>query len=73
MMHRRGVLPAREVEGFPLLEALRWVIELEKDQVMFECDAKELVDCLKGDVIDHTKFGELVRRCKDLLASREWF
>ncbi|CAN1157627.1 Putative ribonuclease H protein At1g65750 [Linum perenne] len=47
MMHWAGLAPAREAEAYALLQALRWVEELDIRRVVFECDAKEVIIDIK--------------------------
>ncbi|CAN1143796.1 hypothetical protein LINPERHAP2_LOCUS13779 [Linum perenne] len=67
MMHRAGLAPAREAEAYALLQALRWVEELDIQRVMFECDAKEVVDGIRDRGADETEFGDLIHSCISIL------
>ncbi|CAN1819319.1 hypothetical protein LINPERHAP1_LOCUS28680 [Linum perenne] len=63
MIHQRGIAPAREVEAMALLEALRWAEDSWLQRVVFECDAKEIVECTLDEEDDDTEFGDAIRQC----------
>ncbi|XVF85392.1 hypothetical protein PTKIN_Ptkin17bG0114300 [Pterospermum kingtungense] len=51
-----------------LVEALSWVHELEMHHVVFESDAKGVVDALYSSKMDNFKFGSLIQKCRGVLA-----
>ncbi|CAN1308443.1 hypothetical protein LINPERPRIM_LOCUS27396 [Linum perenne] len=66
-MHWAGLAPAREAEAYALLQALRWVEELDIRRVVFECDAKEVVGDIRDRGADETEFGDLIHSCISIL------
>ncbi|XVE83128.1 hypothetical protein DITRI_Ditri16bG0062500 [Diplodiscus trichospermus] len=54
-------LSAKEGEVLGLLEALAWVRGLGDQHVIFELDAKGMVDVMKGGVGDVIEFGCMAR------------
>ncbi|CAN0881952.1 hypothetical protein LINGRAHAP2_LOCUS14521 [Linum grandiflorum] len=67
MSHRSSDISSQEGEAIALIEALRWVIELELHQVIFEGDSLELKQTLETMEDDNTEFGDLVRMSRNLM------
>ncbi|XVF58462.1 hypothetical protein PTKIN_Ptkin07bG0068800 [Pterospermum kingtungense] len=63
----------KEVEVLGLCEALNWMPFLVSFCVVFELDAKVVVDVVNGSISDLSKFGALVERCQLLLSQNHNF
>ncbi|CAN1773424.1 hypothetical protein LINPERHAP1_LOCUS12493 [Linum perenne] len=73
MQSRAGVGVPKEGEGMALLEA-PMEMEIEgMDVVSFETDAQTVVTALQSDVDDRSEFGDIIQRCKDVLAGQVHF
>lgn len=57
----------KEGEALALLEALRWLQDLQVDHVTFESDCKYMVDQLHSDEQDLTEFESILEHCRDIL------
>lgn len=66
-------LAVREGEAIGLLRALQWVVELNLQNVLFELDAKQVVDSLSSRVIDLSEIGSVIFECKRLLSLNPTF
>lgn len=60
-------LDVKEGEAMGLLDAIHWVVSLNLQQVIFELDAKSVVDNVQAPHTDRTKFGSILCECKRLL------
>ncbi|XVF56012.1 hypothetical protein PTKIN_Ptkin06aG0082300 [Pterospermum kingtungense] len=58
----------KEAEVFGLYEALLWLSSLNVSQVIFEMDAKVVVEAVKTYAYDITEFGSVVQQYRELLA-----
>ncbi|CAN0858250.1 hypothetical protein LINGRAHAP2_LOCUS7153 [Linum grandiflorum] len=67
MSHIAGDISTREGEAVALIEALRWVIELELHRVIFEGELLELQQAVERIDEDTTEFGDLVRMSRNLM------
>ncbi|XP_075479010.1 uncharacterized protein LOC142519880 [Primulina tabacum] len=67
MQHNAGNPAIKECEALALLQAITWIKEMELANVIFELDAKNVVDAIKNPTDDDTEFGFIVRQCKSLL------
>ncbi|CAN1139388.1 hypothetical protein LINPERHAP2_LOCUS11236 [Linum perenne] len=65
--------PVKEGEAWALWEGLKWAVEENLTQMMFENDAKTVVDSIHGDLTDHTEFGDWITRCQEILANHTSF
>lgn len=54
-------------EALGLLYALKWVGELNFQQVIVESDCKVIVDKLQQDNFDHTELGVILKECRHVL------
>ncbi|XVE53306.1 hypothetical protein DITRI_Ditri02bG0193500 [Diplodiscus trichospermus] len=62
-----GAFLPKEGEALGLLEAITWIRELEYNQVIFELDAKTIVEAVKANTEDVTEYGHTIESCKLLL------
>ncbi|XVF40504.1 hypothetical protein PTKIN_Ptkin01aG0118600 [Pterospermum kingtungense] len=69
---KSGLMAVKEGEAFGLFEALLWVCNLRCQQVIFELDSKEVVDVVGRATLDFTKFGAIIRSCKQILGMKEF-
>ena len=60
------LLDVDEGEAMGLLFALRWVKELQLNNVSFEFDCKRMVDNFNCDRNDESDFGAIIRYCKNI-------
>ncbi|XP_075475870.1 uncharacterized protein LOC142514222 [Primulina tabacum] len=67
MQHNAGNPAVKECEALALLQAITWIKEMELANVIFELDAKNVVDAIKNPIDDDTKFGSIARQFKSLL------
>ncbi|MCH95758.1 cytochrome P450, partial [Trifolium medium] len=56
-------------EAMGLLSALKWVDELQLRDVDFEMDCKRVVDCLYSGRTYNSDFGDILRDCRNVLAT----
>ena len=68
-----GLGSVREVKITSLVEAIHWVLFMGFSQVLFELDAKGVVDVIASTVQDLSKFGSLVHLCLILLCESSAF
>ncbi|CAN1289232.1 hypothetical protein LINPERPRIM_LOCUS20173 [Linum perenne] len=54
MANRNLLVPAREVEALAFGDAMMWMCDMGLTSVEFECDAKEVVDCVNRYEVDNT-------------------
>ncbi|CAN1144797.1 Putative ribonuclease H protein At1g65750 [Linum perenne] len=73
MLHRRSRAPVNECEAWALLEGLRWAEEYQLQRVIFQSDAKVVVDKLQGRQVDVREFRGWIRKCRDILVSHPLF
>ncbi|KAK6117805.1 hypothetical protein DH2020_048432 [Rehmannia glutinosa] len=57
----KGTVGVLEGEGLGLLEALKWMKNLGFSSVIFELDAKGVVDAMKETEFDYSEFGKIIR------------
>ncbi|CAN1823543.1 hypothetical protein LINPERHAP1_LOCUS30418 [Linum perenne] len=55
------------------MEALSWVEQEGLLQVIFETDAKQIVDALSSGQSDHTELGDMVVACRAILIRNPGF
>lgn len=72
-VHRPGLPTAKKAESLCLLDALYWIISLGMDHVIFESDAKILVDAVHSKNPDISELGSIVDECKFILQSNQTF
>lgn len=65
----QGVLDAREAEAKALLEALNWATSMDLQHVIFETDAKLVVDAIQSNPMDHSEFGTIIAECCSLISA----
>ena len=58
---------ARIVEAIGLREAVQWVLVMGKANVVFEYDAKVVVDAIHAATVDLSEFSTVIAKCKSLL------
>lgn len=68
-----GIPTAKEAEGLCLLDALLWITSLDMNHVIFESDAKILVDAIHSKRTDISEFDSIVDSCKSILQSQQTF
>ena len=68
-----GLGLVREVKITGLVEAIHWVLSMEFSQVLFELDAKGVVDAIANTDQDLSKFGSLLHHCRILLCESSGF
>ncbi|CAN1163981.1 hypothetical protein LINPERHAP2_LOCUS25312 [Linum perenne] len=69
MNSKRGGFSIAEGEDFSLLEALKWAQQQDLHDVLFESDAKAIVDSLKSNDTNYIELGDLMKECKSILTS----
>ena len=57
---RYGVLSVKEAEAYGLREAMRWVLRMSLNHVMFELDAKAIVDEFYSLKSHDSEFGVVI-------------
>ncbi|XP_075475775.1 uncharacterized protein LOC142511746 [Primulina tabacum] len=67
VQHAPGNPMVKECEVLHLFNAITWIKEMNLTNVIFELDAKNVVDAIKSPDNDTTEFGSLVHQCKHLL------
>lgn len=50
-----------------LLQGLHWALDLQLTNVIFELDAKLVVDAIHANVPDFSEFGSIIPECRKLL------
>ena len=63
---RYGVLLLKEAEAYGLREAVRWVLRMGLNHVIFELDNKAIVDLFYSLKLDDSKFGVIIQDCQYL-------
>ncbi|XVF88587.1 hypothetical protein PTKIN_Ptkin19aG0062900 [Pterospermum kingtungense] len=53
----------KECEALALLDAITWVADLGFERVIFETDAKLVVDAIRSWDTDFTEFGSIIAKC----------
>ncbi|CAN1146908.1 hypothetical protein LINPERPRIM_LOCUS5409 [Linum perenne] len=66
---KRGKLSAAEGEYLALTEAIAWTKQQGLQDVLFETDAKTIVDNLGSADLNQTELGDMMRVCKSILES----
>lgn len=69
----KGLDSVRECEAIGLAEAMLWVYEAGYTNVVFESDAKVVVDAVKSNEEDRTEFGSIIGQCQSLLRQQTAF
>ncbi|XP_073026701.1 uncharacterized protein [Primulina eburnea] len=67
VQHGPGNPMVKECEFLALLNAITWIKEMNMTNVIFELDAKTIVDVIKSSDHDTMEFGFLVHQCKHLI------
>ncbi|XP_075507369.1 uncharacterized protein LOC142544190 [Primulina tabacum] len=67
VQHELGNPMVKECEVLALINAITWIQEMNLTNVIFELDAKNVVDAINSPADDATEFGSLVHQCKLLL------
>jgi ribonuclease HI len=62
-----------EAEAIELLEAIKYAIERGMSSVIFESDCKIVIDIVLSDLVPPNELGDIIHRCKDLLASHNGY
>lgn len=63
----------RECEAYALRDAIQWVANMTDSNVIFETDAKVVVDAIYNPVVDDTEFGDIIKDIRNRLnASRDF-
>ena len=63
-MHtKESIWLAKVAEAAAMLEAMRWVIFLGYQHVVFEGDSQTVMHALEGTYEDLTEFVEIIRMC----------
>ena len=57
---KHGVLLVREAEVYGLREAITWVLGLNLSFVVFELDAKTVIDSFHSSTYDDSEFGSVI-------------
>lgn len=68
-----GTAEAREGEAMGLLQVLQWAQELQLQNVLFELDAKCVVDSVQSNKEDLTEYGNNITECRRLLSLNPTF
>ena len=68
-----GLGSIREVKITGLVEAIHWVLSIGFSQVLFELDAKGVVDTIASMDQDLSEFGSLMHHCGILLCESSGF
>ena len=68
-----GLPPVRDCEALGLLGALEWVVESGLQQVIFETDAKLVVDAINSSEDDISEFGDIIAKCRAILDCHDFF
>lgn len=66
-------MDVEEAEAICLHEALNWVISLSMERVIFETDAKAVLDAISTSKRNLTEFGFLISSCQSILHTNESF
>ena len=61
-----GVLSSRDAKAYGLRQAIIWVLKLEFPSVVFELDAKMVVDAFYATNDDNSEFGIAIKECRFL-------
>jgi ribonuclease HI len=62
-----------EAEALGLLEAIKFSIDSGMNLVIFESDSKIVIDVVNSDSVPQNELGDIVHRCKDLLATHNGY
>ncbi|CAN1129432.1 hypothetical protein LINPERHAP2_LOCUS5224 [Linum perenne] len=62
-----------EAECKTILEAMSWVEQAGYVHVIFETDAKQVVDAINSSNADRTELGEMVEACRAIMARNPGF
>ncbi|XVE54414.1 hypothetical protein DITRI_Ditri03aG0079200 [Diplodiscus trichospermus] len=62
-----GVLTVAEAEAMCLLKAMQWIESMGLKDVIFETDAKQIVDAMEKPKEDFSEFGLLIFSCRSIL------
>lgn len=65
--------PVRECEALAILDALKWISSREDRNVIFESDAKVVVDAIYDDTSDHSEFGDIIKDIRRILNAKNHF
>lgn len=72
-VHSPSAPAAKEPETLCLLDALQWIQSLHMENVIFESDAKTLVDVIHSNKSNIFEFSALVDDCKVILQIKQTF
>jgi len=59
-----------KAEALGLFKAVQFAIDKNMFSVVFESDSKFVVDMINSAFVPHNETGDIISRCKDLLAAR---
>jgi len=65
--------PPAEAEALGLLEAIKFAIERDMNSIIFEPNGKIDIDVVNSKLIRHNELGDIINKCKDLLASHNGY
>lgn len=68
-----GLDSVRECEAIGLAEAMLWVHEAGYTNMVFESDAKVVIDAIKSSEENRAKFGSIIEQCQSLLRQQTIF
>ncbi|XVF71911.1 hypothetical protein PTKIN_Ptkin12aG0078100 [Pterospermum kingtungense] len=58
-----GLPTIKECEALALLEAVKWMLSLGLKNVVFEYDAKLVIDAIRSKAVDQSEFGSIILSC----------
>jgi len=62
-----------EAEALALLEAIKFSIDRGMNSVIFESYSKIVIDVVNSDSVPQNELGDIIYRCKDILATRNGY